>query len=161
MFKKLEKKHFLPGDTIRIFICTDNQKAVKKAFAELVAAYNLPEIGCSDDGDVTRAEETTGMKLLDKCKTKSLSTRNKKVFVSKVGDIYPASDTNSTPASRLPSNMDDKRLMPESDRKESVSLELKVPKDTDCSIEAGDYRIRHHVRVSWISLYCRQGSASF
>ncbi|KAM7537806.1 hypothetical protein Aperf_G00000070510 [Anoplocephala perfoliata] len=144
----LEKKHFSPGDTIRIFICTDRRNAVERAYAELVASYNLPEIGCSDSGDVTNPMETPGIESLSKCKKKSLYARNNNVFISKASDKYPTSEANSTPAGRLPSNNDDKRLMPESSRKESVWLELDVPTNADCSIEAGDYRIRYHVRAS-------------
>ncbi|KAM7537322.1 hypothetical protein Aperf_G00000070501 [Anoplocephala perfoliata] len=143
----LEKKYFLPGDTIRIFICTDKKKAVERAYAELVAAYNLPELGCSDSADVTNPMETPGIESLVICEKKKLSNKKSKVFISKVSDKYPTSEANSTPAGRLPSNNDDKRLMPESSRKESVWLELDVPTNADCSIEAGDYRIRHHVRV--------------
>ncbi|VUZ56824.1 unnamed protein product [Hymenolepis diminuta] len=143
----LEKKHLMPGDTLRIFVYTDKKGVVKKAFAELIVSYNLPEIGLSDSNDVIKAKESAGVELLDRSSKKRLTRRTNSVFVSRVGDTFPPSDTNNTPNGRLRLTMDDKRLMPESAREEGCVLELKIPKDVEPSIEAGDVRIRHHVRV--------------
>ena len=149
----MEKKHLTPGDTIRITIYTDNKSAVKNAFAELIVSTNLPEIGLSDNNDVIMAKKAPGLELLARCSKKRLSKKFNKVFVSRVGDKYPASDTNATPDGRLRPNMDDKRLMPESNRQAGCVLELKVPEDAEASIEAGENRIRHHVRVSFLTSF--------
>ena len=144
----MEKKHLLPGDTIRVTIYTDNKRALSSAFAELIVSTNLPEIGLSDSNDVIMAKKTPGLELLDRCSRKRLSDRFNKAFISRVGNNYPPNDTNYTPDGRLRLNMDDKRLMPEASRQAGCVLELKVPKNTESSIEVGDNRIRHHVRVS-------------
>lgn len=141
----------MPGDTLRIFVYTDKKGAVRKAFAELIVSYNLPEIGLSDSNDVVKAKKSASVELLDRSSKKSLTRRTNSIFVSRVGDTFPPSDTNNTPNGRLKLTMDDKRLMPESAREEGCVLELKIPKDVEPSIEAGDVRIRYHVRVSCIS----------
>ncbi|VDO03665.1 unnamed protein product [Rodentolepis nana] len=143
----LEKKHVLPGDTLRIFVYTDKKGAVRKAVAELVVSYNIPEIGLSDSNDVTTVKESRSVELLEKSSKKRLSKRMNKVFISKISDTFPPSDTNNTPSGRLRLTMDDKRLMPETARVEGCVIEMKIPKTVEPSIEAGGIRIRHHVRV--------------
>ncbi|CDS42475.1 expressed conserved protein [Echinococcus multilocularis] len=143
----LEKKHMLPKDTIRITIYTDNKNALHGAYAELIASTNLPEIGLSDSSDVIMEKKAPGIELLDRCSKQRMKYKFNRAFVSKVGNTFPAGDTNNTPSGRLRPSMDDKRLMPEASRQAVCMLELKVPEDTESSIEAGEYRIRHHVRV--------------
>ncbi|KAM3172431.1 hypothetical protein ACTXT7_014538 [Hymenolepis weldensis] len=143
----LEKKHLMPGDILRIFVYTDKKGAVRNAFAELIVSYNLPEIGLSDSNDVVKAKESASVQLLGRSSKKRLTRRTNSVFISRVSDAFPPSDTNNTPNGRLRPNMDDKRLMAESAREEGCALELKIPKNVEPSIEAGDIRIRHHVRV--------------
>nr|CDS27225.1 expressed conserved protein [Hymenolepis microstoma] len=143
----LEKKHVLPGDTLRIFVYTDRKGAVRNAIAELVVSYNIPEIGLSDSNDVTTAKESQSVQLLGKSSKKKLSKRINKVFISKISDNFPPSGTNTVPSGRLRLTMDDKRLMPESARVEGCIIEIKIPKNVEPSIEAGSVRIRHHVRI--------------
>eukprot|EP00108_Taenia_solium_P008659 TsM_000781800 transcript=TsM_000781800 gene=TsM_000781800 len=143
----LDKKHMLPKDTIRITIYTDNAKALHGAYAELITSTNLPEIGLSDSSDVIMEKKSLSVKLLDRCTKQRMKHKFNKVFVSRVGDTFPPGDTNATPTGRLRAGMDDKRLMPEASRQAACTLELKVPEDAEPSIEAGENRIRYHVRV--------------
>ncbi|VDD79573.1 unnamed protein product [Mesocestoides corti] len=143
----LERKHFLPGDKVRIIIFTNNKRCLRNAYAELIKSTNLPELELSDNNDVIQAKKAPGIELLDRSKKASPDSRFNKTFISKVGDSYPPEDTNTAPNGRLNRNMDDKSLMPEAQRQAGCTLELKVPKDAEPSIEVGDNRIRYHVRT--------------
>lgn len=144
----MDKKHLLPKDTIRLTIYADNKNALHGAYAELITSTNLPEIGLSDSRDVIMEKRAPSIELLDRCSKQRMKHKFNKVFISRVGDTFPPGETNSTPAGRLRPSMDDKRLMPEANRQAACTLELKVPEDAEPSIEAGENRIRYHVRVS-------------
>ncbi|VDM23821.1 unnamed protein product, partial [Hydatigera taeniaeformis] len=149
----VEKKHLLPKDTIRITIYTDNKNAVHGAYAELISSTNLPEIGLSDSSDVIMEKKSPSIELLDRCSKQRMKHKFNRAFVSRVGDTFPPSATNNTPNGRLRPSMDDKRLMAEANRKAACTLELKVPDTAEPSIEAGENRIRYHVRVSTVAFH--------
>ncbi len=133
---------------IRIIIYTDNRRAIKNVFAELILSTNLTELGFSDSNDVVLATKEPGLELVDRSKKVSPQTKYPKMFNSTVNEVFPPVDVNPSSAGRPNPNLDDRRLMPEASRAAGCVIELKVPKNADPSIEAGDNRIRYHVRVS-------------
>ncbi|KAL7064489.1 hypothetical protein AAHC03_05492 [Spirometra sp. Aus1] len=141
-----EKKHLQSPDTIRLYVYTNHARAVHSVFCELVQSTNLPEIELSDNQDVKNPKKEPGLELLHRTKKVSLKKDFPKRFSSKVGERFPPSMDNYAQNSVNP-NLDDLAKMPESSRKAGCLVEIPVPAGLDPAIEAGETRIRYHLRI--------------
>uniref|UniRef100_A0A0X3NGD9 Arrestin_C domain-containing protein n=1 Tax=Schistocephalus solidus TaxID=70667 RepID=A0A0X3NGD9_SCHSO len=141
-----EKKHLQSPDTIRLYVYTDNSRAVHSVFCELIQSSNLPEIELSDDQDVENPKKEPGLELLYRTKKVALKKDFPKRFTSKVGERFPP-DMENYAQNAINPNLDDRAKMPETSRKAGCLVEIPVPAGLDPNIEAGDTRIRYHIRI--------------
>lgn len=109
-------------------------------------ATNLPELGFSDLNDVIQATKVPSLQILDRSKKVNLHRRFDKHFSSMVTDPVDTTIVENS-SGQKPRVIDDNRVLAEANRAAGCELFLKLPKDADPSIEAGDNRIRYHIRV--------------
>ncbi|VDN11654.1 unnamed protein product, partial [Dibothriocephalus latus] len=143
----VEKTHLQPEDTIRVTVYSDKSKAIKSAYFEVFQLTNLPELEMSANADVKDKKDEPGCVSIGKSKKVSVKKSYPKQYASKVVDKF--SPNLDTPG-RVDQKRDDRKQIPENDRKAGCLMELPLPtkpKTLDQSIDAAGIRIEYLLRT--------------